>query len=219
MTTPSPHLHHGTDVTGENDPASAARTVLRGGMLNAVVVKEFALRTVTAVNAAELVAVLGEITQAISGGNFSQVEAKLYAQACALESIFVEVSQRAARNLGSNMETTERYLRLALKAQNQSRATLETLANIRRPRALFARQANISHGPQQVNNAGGGGPIRASGSRTRKKSASRPNELLEETGRGSSTVDTRAARAAARGNQAVEAVDAVHRARKRPRTG
>lgn len=39
-----------------------------------------------------------------------------------------------------------------LKAQSQCRATLETLAAIKVGPAIFARQANIAHGPQQVNN-------------------------------------------------------------------
>ncbi len=51
------------------------------------------------------------------------------------------------------MNAAELYLRLALKAQGQCRATLETLAVIKNPTALtFVKQANIAHGPQQVNN-------------------------------------------------------------------
>jgi hypothetical protein len=50
------------------------------------------------------------------------------------------------------MKNCEIYLRLALKAQNQCRMTLETLATIKNPPAVFAKQANIAHGPQQVNN-------------------------------------------------------------------
>jgi hypothetical protein len=51
-------------------------------------------------------------------------------------------------------------LRLALKAQSQCRATLETLANIKSPPVVFARQANINNGgQQQVNN----GAVAASG--------------------------------------------------------
>ena len=46
----------------------------------------------------------------------------------------------------------DRYMRLALKAQGQCRATLETLATIKNPPVVFARQANIAQGPQQVNN-------------------------------------------------------------------
>ena len=55
-------------------------------------------------------------------------------------------------NTGEYLDATDRYMRLALKAQAQCRATVETLAEIKNPPTLFARQANIAHGPQQVNN-------------------------------------------------------------------
>jgi hypothetical protein len=43
-------------------------------------------------------------------------------------------------------------MRLALKVQNQSRSTVETLAGLKSPPPLFARQANVTTGPQQINN-------------------------------------------------------------------
>ena len=55
-------------------------------------------------------------------------------------------------NMDEYIEATERYMRLALKAQGQCRATLETLAAIKNPPVVFARQANFANGPQQVNN-------------------------------------------------------------------
>ena len=46
-----------------------------------------------------------------------------------------------------------KYLKLALRAQNQCRATAETLAMIKNPpNVSFVGQANIANGPQQVNN-------------------------------------------------------------------
>jgi len=42
---------------------------------------------------------------------------------------------------------------LALKAQSQSRASIESLAQIKNPPVVYARQANFANGPQQVNNA------------------------------------------------------------------
>ncbi len=42
---------------------------------------------------------------------------------------------------------------MALKAQSNSRATAEALAAIQNPPTVFARQANIANGPQQINNA------------------------------------------------------------------
>ncbi len=68
-------------------------------------------------------------------------------------------------NAGEYLDATDRYMRLALKAQAQCRATLETLAKIKNPPTLFAQQANIAHGPQQVNNnpppSGDDQPMRA----------------------------------------------------------
>lgn len=49
------------------------------------------------------------------------------------------------------VDQIDKFTRLALKAQSQCRATLETLAVIKNP-PVFARQANIANGPQQVNN-------------------------------------------------------------------
>ena len=50
------------------------------------------------------------------------------------------------------LRRSQSYLRLAPKSQAQCRATLETLAEIKNPPTLFAQQANVAHGPQQVNN-------------------------------------------------------------------
>ena len=70
----------------------------------------------------------------------------------------------------------ERYLKLALRAQSQCRATWETLATIKNPPMMgYVRQANIAAGPQQVNNTA---PAPA-GSRAREKSNT-PSKLLQE---------------------------------------
>jgi hypothetical protein len=57
----------------------------------------------------------------------------------------------------STRSAAESYFKMALKAQNQCRMTLETLSNIKNPPVVYAKQANIANGPQQVNN----GPTRA----------------------------------------------------------
>ncbi len=79
----------------------------------------------------------------------------LTSQASALNSIFTELSRRAANCLfdGSpgTFERTEAYLRMAMRTQSQCRMTLDTLGTIKNP-PVFAKQANIANGPQQVNN-------------------------------------------------------------------
>ena len=57
-----------------------------------------------------------------------------------------EAMRRAADTLA---EHAEMLLRIGLKSQSQCRATLETLAQIKNPPIVYAKQANITNGPQQ----------------------------------------------------------------------
>jgi len=93
----------------------------------------------------------------------------LFAQANALQAVFYELLRRSGANMGVNLQATDTYMRLALKAQSQCRATLETLAAIKNPPVVYARQANIAHGHQQVNN----GDARA------RENPNQSNEVLE----------------------------------------
>lgn len=158
-----------------------------------------------------LIGALTEQADKVHEGDLKRSEAMLSAQAHSLDVIFNMLAQRAAANLGQYMDATERYLRLALKAQGQCRATLETLATIKNPPVVFARQANIAHGPQQVNNwpeanapAHAGSPNQAS-------------ELLER--QDGERLDTGATGAAIPTDPTVETVGAVNRTKKPRRQG
>ena len=90
---------------------------------------------------------IGEVKQ----GNLADVEAMLYSQAYALNVMFATLMTRANRQ--EYMPPTQALMSLAFKAQNQSRATLQALVDLKQPRqATFVKQANISQGHQQVNN-------------------------------------------------------------------
>lgn len=89
---------------------------------------------------------------AIHAGDMKRSEAMLITQAHTLNELFNHLSRRAALNMGEYLHAAETYLRLALKAQSQCRATLEALATIKNPPVIYARQANVTTGPQQVNN-------------------------------------------------------------------
>ena len=102
-------------------------------------------------------------------------EAMLVAQAYSLQAIFVQLARKASQQ--EYMKNYETFLRLALKAQSQCRASLETLAMLKNPGVVFAKQANIAHGPQQVNN-GVAPPAAVEPSRA-GNSVSERNELLE----------------------------------------
>jgi hypothetical protein len=101
---------------------------------------------------AESMVVLRDKVRQIQAGDLSEIEATLAAQAITLNSIFNEMARRAAANMGQNLQLTESYLRMALKAQAQSRATMETLAEVKYPKApTFVKQQNNAY-QQQVNN-------------------------------------------------------------------
>jgi len=77
-------------------------------------------------------------------------------QATAMQSLFTRLAERG---MGCDSAPAfEVNMRMALRAQNQCRATLETLAAIKNPPVIFAKQANIANGHQQINN---GAPSRA----------------------------------------------------------
>ena len=98
-----------------------------------------------------LVADLGKQCELANKGDLSRAEALLTAQAHTLDAIFHKLARKATHV--EYLNQLDVNLRLALKAQSQCRATVETLAAIKNPQPVaFVRQANIAHGPQQVNN-------------------------------------------------------------------
>ena len=73
----------------------------------------------------------------------------LISQAQSLNVMFCDLAIKA--NNQKYIDNMDKFLKLALKAQSQCRATLETLANIKNPPIVFAKHANIAH-HQQINN-------------------------------------------------------------------
>ena len=103
-----------------------------------------------------LLAQLRDQAGAVNTGDLSMAEAMLMNQGTALQSLF---SMLTARAIGCDTVVSfEVNMRMALRAQSQCRATLETLAAIKNPPVIYARQANVTTGPQQVvNNQGTSG--------------------------------------------------------------
>ena len=127
------------------------------------------------------------------------VERMLVNQILSLDMLFTNLTQRSGRQ--DPFKGIEVFMRLVLKAQAQARSTAEALALLKNPMP-YIRQANIANGPQQVNNgqsATGAGNFQTE-----------PNKLLEADH--GERLDFGAQAAAGRGNQALEAVGAVHRA-------
>ena len=95
--------------------------------------------------------VLEKTIQQIQSGDLSKIEEMYISQAVALEAMFSSLARRAKAQ--DKLLQYETHMRLALKAQNQSRATLQALVQLKQPsQTTFVKQANIAHGHQQVNN-------------------------------------------------------------------
>jgi hypothetical protein len=148
------------------------------------------------------IAELQQQARAANAGDLSRPEATLTAQAQTLDALFHTLTGWALNNAkeGGNAAYFETCMRLALKAQSQARATVETLAAIKNPPVVYARQANFAAGHQQVNNG-----AQASGVREIERP---PTKLLEaEHGK---RLDTRTTAAAIGIDQEMDTVGAVN---------
>lgn len=129
-----------------------ARFTTMAGFNGSLVMAEYATGISGKVNLTDLIEDFRSDVEKIWQGDLKQAEAMLFAQAQALQVIFTHTAQQARH--AEKLYHQDLLLRMALKAQAQCRATLETLANIKNPPVVFARQANINQGgQQQVNNA------------------------------------------------------------------
>ena len=106
-------------------------------------------------------------------------ESMLLSQAHTLDALFNSLVMKGLNQ--SHMPHYDSFLRLAYKAQAQCRSTLQTLSDIKNPSVVCAKQANITHGNQQINNG-------VPGPRT-QENKNNSNELLTEIP--NATLDTR----------------------------
>lgn len=126
----------------------------------------------------DYVEALKEQRAVMSNNETLPAEAMLVSQANTLDALFNNLTQRALN--ADLVKTLEAYLKLALRAQSQARATWEAISAIKNPPvAGYIKQANIAHGHQQVNNE------KPASSKVKKKTRAREkqnlqNELLEE---------------------------------------
>jgi hypothetical protein len=181
--------------------AAAAEILVEGLGTNAATAASYS-KMLGEPDLTECMAALIEGSRKVQNGNLASVEAILAAQAVTLNAMFTQLAYQASKM--TIVDQLDRFIRLALKAQGQCRATIETLALIKNPPTVFARQANIAHGPQQVNNSvvlAGAGHFE-----------SEPTKLLEANGE---RLDIGATSAAGTRDQAMAAVGPVNRSANR----
>ena len=146
---------------------------------------------------------------ALHAGDLGRAEGMLIAQAHSLNEIFVNLARRSSTE--TCLKLWETYMRVALKAQGQCRMTLETLTAMKNPTMVFARQANISNGPQQVNNG-----MSATDLLTRaREDENEPTKLMDV--RHGERMDTCSTSAPSGVDSALATVGAVNRSEERGR--
>jgi hypothetical protein len=134
----------------EDEGEAQAREIIRPNINAAVSIQGYAKGG----DLTGLIYALEHEIKRVNDGDLTRPGGMLVAQAHTLDMIFNALAQRANRNMEAGyLDATDRYMRLAFKAQSQCRTTLETLAEIKNPRSVaFVKQANFAHGSQQVNN-------------------------------------------------------------------
>lgn len=94
--------------------------------------------------------VLKSKAEAAAKGDLNMVSEMLTTQALTLDAMFTEMARRSCMNMGEYVDAADRYARLALKAQANSRATLEALAKLHQPREQTVKHVHINQGAQAV---------------------------------------------------------------------
>lgn len=170
----------------QSESEKSAKACLSASTMSAALSESFTKSILPEAGLAEVANALSEKIEAIQDGNMKSIEAMLIGQAQALQTMFVTLGRMAANKTQLAQYTA--FMNMALKAQSQSRATIQALIELKYPKqATFVKQANIAHGHQQVNNA----------TNTRmhahaKENDNQPNELLEAND-GNQDMDFRAA--------------------------
>ncbi len=190
----------------------SGKVLAEPGIMNTLVMSQYA-RCLGELDIAGLMKALTEETAKVRNGDLSYVEAMLIGQATTLQTVFASLLLKASSQ--DQLKHWESYMRMGLKAQNQCRMTLETLAAIKNPPVVFARQANIAHGPQQVNNSAAAEACELPALAPARNFSILKTELLEASD--GQRVDPRTARKAVGADTPVEALGEIHRPAKRRR--
>jgi hypothetical protein len=119
--------------------------------LSTAVIESFGVGIGDDFNFPSTIKTLEKTIQQITSGDLSKIEEMYISQAMALEVMFTSLARRAKNQ--EKLLQYETHMRFALKAQNQCRATLQALVQLKQPsNTTFVKQANIAQGHQQVNN-------------------------------------------------------------------
>ncbi len=194
-------------LKSEDTQSQALAKLATNSVLSAVTLKRYS-NAGDDLEVADLVTEMRKAGGEVVAGDMGRVERMLVNQAITLDAIFNNMAQRSGKQ--DSFKGIEVLMRLALKAQAQARSTAEALALLKNPMP-YIRQANMTTGPQQVNNTYAGTSEHSARAQAGAGNfQSEPNKLLEADH--DQRLDIGAQATTGRANQALEAVGAVHRA-------
>ena len=187
-------------VKSEDTKSQALAKLTTTSSLAAVTLKRYS-GAGDEMDVADLLTEMRKAGDEVVAGDMGRVERMLANQAMTLDAIFNDMAQRSGRQ--DTYKGIEVLMRLALKAQAQARSTAEALALLKNPMP-YIKQANMTTGPQQVNNTYAGTPSHSGIQSGAGNSQSEPNKLLEADH--GQRLDIGAQAAAGRANQKLETV-------------
>ena len=199
-------------LKSEDTQSQALAKLATNSVLSAVTLKRYS-NAGDDLEVADLVTEMRKAGGEVVAGDMGRVERMLVNQAITLDAIFNNMAQRSGKQ--DSFKGIEVLMRLALKAQAQARSTAEALALLKNPMP-YIKQANMTTGPQQVNNTYAGTPshsgIQSGGTLEHSaraqagagNSQSEPNKLLEADH--GQRLDIGAQAAAGRANQKLATV-------------
>lgn len=136
-------------VEGEEEALTMARNFLDPSVMAGITVESFIGQNSNGLELNPLIEVLKSQVEEVKQGNVSSLESILTAQTITLNAIFNSLALKASQ--AQYTDHLEVYLKLALKAQAQSRSTIEAISALQNP-TVHLKQTNIAHGHQQINN-------------------------------------------------------------------
>lgn len=139
------HSSKAKQIVAEADAAALATLAIDPVACATMTASLFVRDTFGSQSDAAMFNAVGDRVSACRDGNLTGMKELLASQAISLNTIFVELSRRSALNLGQHLEASERYMRLALKAQAQSRATIEAIDRLTNGREQTVRHVHVDN--------------------------------------------------------------------------
>lgn len=219
MTRDRKRIRRGSDETAlpppvktvsSKPPQDHARRFLQTELQAAATMKEgYAWKAFDFLQINHLAEELKILTDNVSRNDLSGLERMLAAQIYTLDQIFHLMMRRGVGD-GLSLEHCKAYMNCALRAQSQTRAAIETMAEIKNPKP-FMQQQNIAYN-QQINNSARSDRNASPVPRVRERNRKAPNKLLSDRKELTrAPLDSGGTQTSISTNPDMEAVGAIHR--------